>query len=319
MSKKDLISTERAVGQPLKAIAGTPDKPLVINDVQLPCYVLEGGIRVLSQRGLQTGVGLSPGGGRELRRPRLVTFFEILEKKGVDTSGLGGKLENPLVFKSSHGGITHGYNAEIINDICEVVLDAQSKKQLEPNQDHIAKRCEALLRGLARVGINALIDEATGYQDVRTKRALAEILERFLSNEARAWTKTFPLKFYREMYRLLGWKWIELEKGKKPPTPQVVAKFTDNLVYKRLAPNVLKELRAKNPMTPEGYRRHRHHQWFNESEGLPALKEHVSKVILLMAASKGGDWEDFLVRLERALPLKWPHGTLFYRDDDDKE
>ena len=45
--------------------------------------------------------------------------------------------------------------------------------------------------------------------------------------------------------------------------PQVVAKYTNDFVYERLAPGVLDELRNRNPMLPSGYRRHKHTQWFN--------------------------------------------------------
>ena len=43
----------------LSVIAGAPDKPMVINGVEIPCYVLEDEARVLSQRGLLSGLGIS--------------------------------------------------------------------------------------------------------------------------------------------------------------------------------------------------------------------------------------------------------------------
>jgi hypothetical protein len=58
----------------LEAIYGTPDRPLKIGDIEIPCYVLEGDIRVSSQRGLQTGIGKSIGGGSsgDQRMPRFI-------------------------------------------------------------------------------------------------------------------------------------------------------------------------------------------------------------------------------------------------------
>jgi hypothetical protein len=38
-----------------------------------------------------------------------------------------------------------------------------------------------LLRGFARVGIIALVDEATGFQRDRTKDALSKILEAYIA------------------------------------------------------------------------------------------------------------------------------------------
>jgi len=48
------------------------------------------------------------------------------------------------------------------------------------------------VRGFARVGIIALVDEATGYQEVRNKLALQAILDAFLRKELAAWAKRFP-------------------------------------------------------------------------------------------------------------------------------
>jgi len=38
----------------------------------------------------------------------------------------------------------------------------------------------------------ALVDEATGYQEIRDRLALQAILDRFLRKELAAWAKRFP-------------------------------------------------------------------------------------------------------------------------------
>ena len=38
--------------KPLEVIAGATDHPLVIGDIEIPCYVLEDETRVLVQRGM---------------------------------------------------------------------------------------------------------------------------------------------------------------------------------------------------------------------------------------------------------------------------
>jgi hypothetical protein len=50
-------------------------------------------------------------------------------------------------------------------------------------QEHIAKQAEILVRGFAGVGIIALVDEATGYQQDRARDALSRILEAFIAKE----------------------------------------------------------------------------------------------------------------------------------------
>jgi hypothetical protein len=96
-------------------------------------------------------------------------------------------------------------------------------------------RADMLMRGLAHVGIIALVDEATGYQEVRDRRALEAILDRFLRKELAAWARRFPDEFYQQIFRLKEWAW----KGMAVNRPSVVGKYTNDLVYERLAPNIL--------------------------------------------------------------------------------
>nr|WP_245344672.1 P63C domain-containing protein [Asticcacaulis solisilvae] len=152
------------------------------------------------------------------------------------------------------------------------------------------------MRALAHTGIIALVDEATGYQDVRAKDALAKIFTEFLANERQKWTKTFPIEFYKEIYRLRGWK-FEPWNTKRP---SVIAAWTDDFVYDRLAPGITEELRAKNPIAESGRRSHKHHQWFNTDRGHPKLKEHLAGVIALLRAAD--NWDAFKRSLDRVYP-----------------
>jgi hypothetical protein len=82
----------------------------------------------------------------------------------------------PVVFRTPHGARAYGYNAELLPLVCEIYLKARDANALPANQQHVAKQAEILVRGLARVGIIALVDEATGYQDIRPRDALVRIL-----------------------------------------------------------------------------------------------------------------------------------------------
>ena len=155
------------------------------------------------------------------------------------------------------------------------------------------RRCELLLHGFANVGIVALVDEATGYQDVRAQRALAKILEEFIAKELQPWTKTFPYEFYTEIARLKGWPSMYSMKR-----PSVIGHYTNDIVYERIAPRVLEELRNVNPTLPTGGRQHRHHQWFTPEFGHPRLKEHLAAVTALMRAAP--NWTAFQRSLQRA-------------------
>ena len=281
--------------EPLKVIAGTPDRPLVIGDIEIPCYVLENEIRVLSQGGFLQAIGRSrtppagTGGGVDdlpafLAASNLKPFLSQIQETASTT---------PIPFLAPSRGLTYGYPAILLPQVCEVYLKARDAGVLLPGQQHIAERAEILIRGLATVGIIALVDEATGYQDIRSKLALAKILEEFIAKELQPWTKTFPYEFYTEIARLKGWPPLYSMKR-----PSVVGHYTNDIVYERIAPGLLQELRSVNPTLPTGRRRQRHHQWFTPEFGHPRLKEHLAAVTALMRAAP--NWPAFQRSLQRA-------------------
>lgn len=199
-------------------------------------------------------------------------------------------INHPIRFLVS-GSIAHGYPEPLLVDLCNVVLTAQDAGVLQKQQSHIATQCESLVRNLARVGIIALVDEATGYQEIRAQRALATILEKYIAEALQPWTKTFPYTFYEQIYRLRGWPGFP-PPGKGGPGPRVMAHYTTNFVYERLAPGVLDEFRKKNPTQPATKtRKHKHHQWFTPDFGHPQMKEHSAAVTALMCAAP--NWGQF--------------------------
>jgi len=167
---------------------------------------------------------------------------------------------------------------------------------LRGRQSEFAVQAEILIRGLAEVGIIALVDEATGYQKDRAKAALAEILEKFVAKELQGWTRTFPIEFYENIFRLQNWPF----NPKSVRRPSVIGHYTNNIVYKRLAPGVLKELRQKNPIV-DGRRKHKLFQWLTGDVGHPKLKSHIDGVLALMRVSD--TWEEFKKLVKKAYPI----------------
>ena len=281
--------------EPLDVIAGAPDRPLVIGDVEIQCYVLENEIRVLSQGSFVRALGRT-GGPKVASADHLFKLPVFLQPRNL-ASFISPDLitsSRPILFHSATGGaIATGYRANLLPEVCNVYLEARLAGVLHSNQYHIAERCEVLIRGLATVGIIALVDEATGYQDVRAKRALAKILEEFIAKDLQPWTKTFPYEFYTEIARLKNWPEIYSIKR-----PSVVGHYTNDIVYERIAPRLLEELRNVNPTLPTGGRQHRYHQWFTPEFGHPRLKEHLAAVTALMRAAP--NWTAFQRSLQRA-------------------
>src|SRR5690606_38364207 len=139
-----------------------------------------------------------------------------------------------IEFRLPSGQKAFGYNAELLPQVCEVYLKARDANQLNKSQIHVAKQADILMRGLATVGIVALVDEATGYQRDRASDALAKILEQFIAKELQPWVHTFPDVFYEELFRLRG---LEFPK-ETVKRPQYFGHLTNDIIYDRIAPGV---------------------------------------------------------------------------------
>ena len=81
---------------------------------------------------------------------------------------------------------------------------------------------------------------------------------------------------------------------------RVVGKYTNNLVYDRLASGILEELESRNPKNQKGQRKAKHHQWLSMDVGHPALQQHLEAIIGLMRISDY--WDQFHRLVDRALP-----------------
>ena len=297
----------------LKTIAGGQDRPLVINDIKIDCYVLEDEVRVLSQRGLFRSVALPRTSMRHAPVSHGNENYKIVRPKWLSpyiSNKLAMDIQSPVLFQRSEGGRpTYGYPAQCLVELCNAIIEADKNGATSERQASTVEHAMRLLQGLATVGIIALVDEATGYQDTREKRALATILERFLEEELRPWTKTFPMIFYLEIGRLKGWKGFD-----GINRPSVIGAYTNDLVYKRIAPGLLNELKLRNPVIPEtGRRRHRFHQWFSPEYGHPKLKEHLAGIIRIMKASH--DWNQFMRWVNKFYPkYEYPLSLPFSED-----
>jgi len=273
---------------------------LQIGNKLIPCSVLDNGIRVFSTRGVTRAMGGgktgTAGPGRD-GAPQLPPFLASAALKPFISGDLLARLLSPLQYRPSHGGRTaFGYEATLLPRICEVLLDANKKGALKSNQKHLADTAELLIRGFAHVGIIALVDEATGYQSDLAKEDLMRVLEAYISKSLLPWTKRFPPQFFREIYRLHGWTFHEGQHKH----PQMVGHLLNKLIYEQLPPNVLPELRRRNPTLPSGYRRHKHHQLLTEDIGHPHLSNQVATVMGLMRASDSKD--EFMRLFEKAFP-----------------
>lgn len=173
--------------------------------MSFPCSVLSDGTRILTQSDFMTGMGMYYSGwvgnhkAKDLSSADIPHFLAFESLKPFIDKHLGDLQSIVVKYRTKKGNLANGIKAEIIPKICEVWLDADENGRLGgTRQKQIAQKAKFLMRALAHVGIIALVDEATGYQEVRDRLALQEILDKFLKKEMAAWAKCFPEEFYKQ-------------------------------------------------------------------------------------------------------------------------
>ncbi len=244
---------------------------------------------------------------------RLELFVSRKSVNPYIPNDLAERFANPIPFTMPDGVRAHGFDAILLADLCEAVLKAREAGALQKQQLGIAAKCEILVRGFARVGIVALVDEATGYQRDRAKDTLAKILEAWIAKELQAWVQTFPAEFYEQMFRLRG---LEFPR-ESVQRPRYFGLLTNEIVYKRLAPGVLAELQRVTPRNEVGRPTVKFFQSLTSNVGYPKLKEHLGAVVALMKISK--TWGGFLNVLNEHYPRygDTPMLPMDYNQDND--
>jgi hypothetical protein len=261
----------------------------------IPCSVLEHGkYRVLSLSGLVRAFGGGGKGRVELDDGSVVPpFLAAANVQPFISPELRANLEAPLAYRSMHGGRTAlGFQAEGLADMCEALLKARAAGVLRRSQERVAASAEALAILFAKVGIAALIDEATGFQYDRARDELQRLLESYVVEDMRPWVSLFPDAFFKQVYRIHGWKY---EPG-VTQGPRYVGKFINRYVYERLPPGVLQRLRELNPVIGKR-RKHKHFQFLSEQIGEPTVDRHLASVTTLMSVATDKRHFDDMFRL----------------------
>jgi phage protein len=260
--------------------------------IEIPCYVLDDGTRILSGRKMQEALKIvDVEEGKQTAGTRLNRY---LEQKTLEPFIYKGREQDhfkPIICYRGTQKI-NGYEATLLADLCDAFLEARKHISLSPRQTIIAEQCEVLIRAFAKVGITALVDEATGYQYEREKDELQQILRKYISEELLPWQKRFPDIFYKELFRLNGWDYTVKGIQKRPG---VVGTWTNKLVYEQLPQGVLDELRNNVPKSETGNPTARFHQLLTDDIGSPHLTAQINQIVTLFQLSDNMQemWNNF--------------------------
>jgi len=280
-----------------KAIA---EGTIIIGDLRIACAVLEDETRVLTQEGFLTAIGRAgkAKGGEGAGVDGKAAFLRAKNLEPFISSDLMAST-TPLEFVPLRGpgyqGRAFGYRARILPDVCWVYQDAMSAGKLLPSQEHIGKAARNFLKALTNHAIDDLVDLATGFEDMRKRRALNKIIDQYVEKAARPWVKMFHLDFYRHIYRLNGWA-FDPENNSRPG---VIGTWTND-IYDRLAPGVRQVLHDRVKRNAKGKPTQKLTQLLTPEEGKPALERLLEGVILLMRMSP--DWAAFKQSLDQYYP-----------------
>lgn len=250
---------------------------LPIGELELDCAVLEDGTRILTARSIFTAFG----------RPRQGLNSRV-EIDGIKLPPfIAAKNLEPYINQDIMQGITlieyldgntikSGYDAALLPSMCQLYLTARRDGVITPSQEKLAVQSEILLSAFAKVGIAALIDEATGYQLDRKHDALRLLLSKYIADGLQSWMHTFPDTFFIELDRLYG-----NEQTTSRKRPQYYGSFINKYIYEPIENGYVKKELDKLNIKEDGKRKARFHQWLS-SDGRNILIHQIGRVQGLM-------------------------------------
>lgn len=265
----------------------THEGKLNLNNSVLDVAILNNGQRILTQSAVFKALDRpSRGNSRVIGIP---TFMDAKNLQPLISEDLRGVI-NKIEYKGLNDTIQIGFDANILPLVSDLYLKARELGVIKTSaQLATAQKAEILVRSLAKIGVMALVDEATGYQYERERFELQKTFEAYINKELLKWQKMFPDDFYYEIFRLNGWDYT-VDSIKK--RPGVVGTWTNKLVYNRLPNGVLDELKRKTPKSVKGNYTAKFFQSLTPEIGHPELSAQIYKVVGIMRISK--DWKDFI-------------------------
>ena len=260
---------------------------LPIGEKRLKCFVLEElpPVRLLLAQSFFDAFDRPMRGNNALTTTPAFMSEELVNM--AETQGISA-LTTPIEFMDGNTKRI-GYKAELLPELCSLYLKARRENKLNHKQTNLAAKAEILMEAFAKVGIDALIDEATGFQKSRDPMALRQLLNIYLADGIRKWIKTFPEVFFTELDKL-----YDNEKTKSQGRPIYYANFINKYVYEPLEKGLINQELNKRYMADN--RRNRKHQHLSEF-GADQLRFQLGMVTGLMKIAP--NIKTFKFRFER--------------------
>lgn len=183
-----------------------------------------------------------------------------------------------------NGATANFISCDVVPEFASGVIHQALDGTLHPQRRMLIAPCLKIQDSLARVGIVALIDEATGYQYHRAPDALQDLFARLIRNTAADWERRFHPDYYQAIYKLFGWQYDQTVSQR----PHIIGKITLQWVYEPVFPPeilvAIKERQSSEKM----------HQWLTDEGGLKLMEKQRDAV--MMIARSSADHQDFEAR-----------------------
>lgn len=178
----------------------------ISDGIEIECYVTSDAIRLMSLRGTARAMSLVGGGSvavlRNLQSNYLQPYLSDQLKSWINRAS---KKEFSKI-QSISGPSIIPFEAHLFADVCRAYIQANIDGVLNDGQIIVAQRLLGVMTAFMKVGLDALIDEITGYQKEREDDEMRYNFKKYISAEFIPWIKTFPDEFFEQLFRLKGWR-----------------------------------------------------------------------------------------------------------------
>ncbi len=302
----DLETDHDAIDDTSEPISGVPMPEakykgvLRVLNIEIPCYVLSDGRRVIGRTSITEMLTGIKGGGSLEKYIGVAALRPYINLEKVVARMVAFRLPEVEGLERN----VRGLSADELIEICQgfvAALDESTRPNgavhLTSRQIEMALKASMFLAACAKVGLDALIDEATGYQYERAQDALEVKLRAYLETEMRKWEPTFPNELWVEFGRITGWTRSVTQR------PKYWGKLVMELVYEYLDPDVAKWLRDNAPKPQHGQN---YHQWLSSQYGLRKLTEHIWKLIGIAKTCQNlSELKDKMAELHGRQPIQY--------------
>lgn len=279
----EVTPTKDAQGYPFSLLKGTVQFGLI----QMEAHVLSDYRRVFTQREVVRALS----GGRESGN-----LDRYLSRNPLTANNL---VQGPDILFSVPGtsALAIGSEATKLIEICDKYVEAKELRLLKKSQEKLAQNAGAIIRASAKIGIIALVDEATGFQKMRAKHELQLKFQAFIADELQEWALMFPDEFWLELARLEGIRYSPRAR------PLRWGRYVMMFVYDAIDKDIGKALREKNP-NPRYLKNH--HQWLKKF-GRDRVHDQLQRVVTIMKLCDNMDeFRQKFARVFRNAPLQMP-------------